>query len=65
MRVTITLDCGNAAFDDAPGYEVARILRQLADDAENVPGLPRQEWNGYKLRDVNGNTVGAVKVSKG
>lgn len=63
MTVTITITCDNAAFEDYPGEEIARILRVLAQDAENVPDMPRADWDGYKVRDINGNTVGRVTVT--
>lgn len=62
MRLTITIDCGNAAFGDEPGPEVARILRQLAGDFEDagdfLPGTAEK-----RLRDVNGNACGRVTVT--
>lgn len=51
--ITITIDTGNQAFDDTPGIEVARMLRELATklEAGNVPET---------LKDINGNTCGIV-----
>lgn len=49
---TLTIETDNAAFDDEPRYEVARILRDAAD---------AYAYNGetaWPLRDVNGNRVG-------
>ena len=41
----------NAAFDDSPMLEIARILREVAAQL--------QEGDDYRaLRDSNGNTVG-------
>lgn len=53
---TLTIDTDNAAFDDDPGAEVARILRSVADrvDADLGPG----PLLGGAARDVNGKTVG-------
>jgi hypothetical protein len=57
---TVTVNCGNASFADAfeperdklaRGYEVARILRELAKDLENGHASGR-------LRDSAGNVVG-------
>ena len=56
MTVTISIQCENAAFEEPDsGRELARILRQLAEQFEDgqVPGT---------LRDVNGNTVGEVSI---
>lgn len=51
---TLTIDTGNAAFDDA-GPELARILRELAARLE--PGLTCD--GGADVRDTNGNRVGS------
>ncbi|WP_199032193.1 hypothetical protein [Ralstonia sp. ASV6] len=48
------LTTGNAAFEDAPGAEVARILREAAKK------LTSGETE-FGLRDVNGNRVGGVE----
>ncbi len=49
----ITIETENAAFVDSPARcEVARILRRLASDVENM-GLSE-----FVLKDINGNTVG-------
>ena len=52
MTITITLETGNAAFEDS--REVPRILRDWlkADYPHNAT-----------LRDSNGNTVGKVTVT--
>ena len=55
-RITIILETGNAAFDDAPATEIASILRDLAHRFE-TEGL-----GGEKLRDRNGNTCGLVTI---
>lgn len=51
----ILISTENAAFEDSPASEIARILRELADCFEQ--GDPPE-----RLRDVNGNTCGTVKV---
>lgn len=53
----IEIDTGNAAFEDVPGYEVARILRDLAErltDASTGEGA---------VMDVNGNEVGTWELA--
>jgi len=51
--ITITIKTDNAAFQDGNRYaEVARILRQLADQADRNATL--------SVRDINGNQCGAV-----
>ena len=52
MAFTLTISTDNAAFEDEPASEIARILRGLANDLEfNGEG-------GGRLYDVNGNRVG-------
>jgi hypothetical protein len=50
----IQFQTANAAFDDMPGLEIARILRALADKLESANGAT----NG-PIHDSNGNRVGA------
>lgn len=52
MRFTLTIDCDNAAFEDDPSVEVARIL---ADASRYVSA----GYSSQPTRDSNGNTVGA------
>jgi hypothetical protein len=47
----IEFETGNAAFEDSPGYEAARILRQIADKLEG-------SIQSGKVMDANGNTIG-------
>lgn len=59
QQVNIQFSTTNAAFvDDDPGFEVARILRKLADKLE-TDGVPGDE---YPLHDVNGNRVGECTI---
>lgn len=53
-NIEIHIDTSNAAFDDYE-YEVARILRKLADDFEN------DNVSSY-LKDINGNVVGNIEI---
>lgn len=58
MKFTLTIECDNEAFNTPTGtigLEVARILRKLAD------GEPMPADGPYKLRDINGNTVGKAE----
>ena len=43
----------NAAFDDAPATEIARILRDIAGKVERGDYL-----DGASIHDFNGNRVG-------
>lgn len=48
---------GNAAFEDQPELEVARILRNVADKLE------QGETDGW-CRDINGNPVGSWSIAR-
>jgi hypothetical protein len=55
----LQLTCDNAAFDDEPAIEVARILRDLAAQLERG-----EDFSTYtNLRDINGNIVGVAKLA--
>jgi hypothetical protein len=55
MKFNLTINCDNAAFDDKPQEEVARILRELAS---KLCGYDLSYMNCGPLRDNNGNRVG-------
>lgn len=57
--VTMTLSTNNAAFDDDPAVEIARILRAVAQRL-TMEGVDCIEDDGMALRDFNGNTVGRI-----
>lgn len=57
MRYRAIIECDNAAFADAPEREVARILRDLADEVERTGSIDQL----VTLRDVNGNSVGEAE----
>lgn len=58
-RITITIETGNAAFDDDNGrQETARILEELAWKLRYRPA----EEITANMRDFNGNVVGRVEV---
>jgi hypothetical protein len=54
FRVEVNTE--NAAFDDHPEMELARILRDLADRVQ-LNGLQ----GSYPIFDVNGNRIGYAK----
>lgn len=54
-RWTLELEISNAAFDDAPATEIARLLRETAARVEDGEGA----FERCRLRDYNGNTVGS------
>ena len=55
MNAKIQITMNNAAFDE-PATELARILRELADDVEQGQGAKN-------LRDINGNKVGSFEIT--
>lgn len=57
-KITIRIETGNAAFEETPATEIARILRKLAADFENH-GLPSPV-----LRDLNGNACGSLEIAE-
>jgi hypothetical protein len=58
-KFTLNIKTDNAAFEDQPAIEIARILREAADRVEQSPILVM----GI-LRDINGNEVGKWEASK-
>jgi hypothetical protein len=59
MTITIKLKTDNAAFEQGDSQEVIRILRTVIDRISDG-GVPYAKGN---LLDLNGNTVGTVKVT--
>lgn len=57
-KLTLEIECDNAAFDDHPSDEIARILRGVADDFAGYGRPGRREIRTGSLRDINGNRVG-------
>lgn len=58
MKFHLSIDCGNAAFDDHTPGEVARLLRETAQRLEGHASLPEV----LRLYDLNGNHVGEAKA---
>lgn len=57
MTLKIEINMDNDAFTARAGDEAARILRQIADRMEEP-----YAFDGFSIRDVNGNRVGKVNV---
>lgn len=55
MHTVIQINQDNAAFENEPATETARILRKLADRIESGD-TPENLW------DINGNKTGTVAV---
>lgn len=58
----IRIDGGNAAFDEYPQAEYARILRKLATEIEDTAIEADGEARFY-LYDINGNKVGRAYLN--
>ena len=59
MRALIKIDMNNAAFDEHPPTELARILASLASNLAVTGTLMPQP-----LRDINGNRVGTFTIEE-
>jgi hypothetical protein len=59
LRIFIEMD--NEAFAESETQEVARILRKFSDIITDN-GYRIECYDGDKLHDINGNTVGQIKV---
>jgi len=62
FQLSFSLD--NEAFAENAASEISRVLKKISDDFEN------EFFNSYSipyetnLRDVNGNKIGSIKISK-
>jgi len=56
MKCKIEFAMNNAAFEDSPATEAARILRAIANSIA-------LGYEGGPCADINGNTVGVWAVS--
>lgn len=65
MIIKIEICTDNAAFENEPSIETARILRKLADKLENF-GVYRLKEDGDEIRliDINGNMVGTCTATE-
>ena len=54
-KFTLAIECDNAAFDDEPGAEIARILKRVAN---NMRDTSLRGNDSCSLHDYNGNKVG-------
>lgn len=62
--LNISINTDNAAFENENlGSEISRILKSYANAIESVID-PDTSWElETRLRDINGNTVGQVKLT--
>lgn len=63
MKFEMIFDCDNAAFDDAPASEIARILREVAGKVAEGE-LPEWPHTSRPIQDDNGNTIGHWRVGQ-
>jgi hypothetical protein len=61
MKLTITFNMDNAAFEDNSGTEAARILRKLA---ARIDGEECTVGDVMPCIDLNGNNVGSAEVTE-
>ncbi|MCZ2397899.1 MAG: hypothetical protein LC100_15325 [Chitinophagales bacterium] len=55
MKFNFYVYLDNAAFEDNPSIELARIMRETADKIEQSGEIPKYYQN---VRDYNGNIIG-------
>jgi len=58
MQLILTMDMDNAAFENAPATEAARILRKLAGQIERA----EDDGGDFALMDGNGLKVGTASI---
>ena len=61
MGLGLSIDGKNSAFGGDHMAETVRILREAADRLEAIGRTDQVE---LQLRDINGNTVGAISYSE-
>lgn len=61
MKLKIEIKMDNEAFQPDPRAEVFRILQAIADMVDDH-GIYAHD--ARKIQDVNGNTVGTVRVGR-
>lgn len=64
MKLTIEINCDNAAFDRRWSAEARFIINQffsIVSDMKRKEAINTGEW---KLRDTNGNTVGHATITE-
>jgi hypothetical protein len=61
MKLTITIDMDNAAFEVAPGEEAARILLGRIRNIKTINA--NDIGTVFPMMDANGNRVGQATVT--
>jgi hypothetical protein len=60
LKFRLEITCDNAAFDDAIGTELGRILRDLATRIEDGEATRLYQ----NVRDINGNPCGTFRLKE-
>ena len=60
MKATLQVHMGNAAFGERPATELARILRNIADDVDDH--CLQYVGDAVFAIDINGNSVGKLEI---
>jgi hypothetical protein len=60
VKLAVTIDRGNAAFEDDPDEETERIIDGLAYRLDKMDGVSKGD--SIPLFDINGNKVGSAVV---
>lgn len=61
MKAKLEMRMNDSAFEQNPGAEAARILRELAARVEQDNGDVKPGFI-YTIRDANGNRVGIFEI---
>ena len=64
MKITITIDTDNAAFEEGLGWELHRVLEDAERKAMQLLTTSDPKERSEELFDVNGNTVGDVRIAR-
>jgi hypothetical protein len=64
-KIIIEIETKNSAFFDSssnfqPEYEIQRLLKRLSNDLDHYS---INSFNGVNIKDINGNTVGKIKIN--
>ncbi len=66
MQFTLSIDLENDAFQEAPGFEIARIMNRLGSRLVDHPDLTSTgATHQGSVHDKNGNRVGLWSVEEG
>ena len=62
IKITLTIDTDNAAFDENPNAQINEIIKDAANRL-TLPGYGAIYHDAQvKLRDINGNTAAILKI---